>query len=158
MKKTNLLIMILSLSFLLASCGNKAAEEKSSNSIDNLSLAEIMTKLTDGIEEMPIAENMEVDSEIFPYFTFVDYIEGSECLASEATMSSVAHSVVLLRLPEGSDVEKVRADMEAKADPVKWVCVGAEKVEVISKGNTILLVMSFEDITDKIVENFKNIK
>ncbi len=38
------------------------------------------------------------------------------------------------------------------------VCVGAEKKEVISNGNHILLVMSFEDITDKMVERFMEMK
>ncbi len=132
-------------------------ENRSSVSLNEMSLEEIISNLNEDLE-MPMAENMIVEKDWYPNYVFVDYIDGSEALANEAMMSSVAHSAVILRLPEGSDVKKIRSEIEKNADPTKWVCVGAEKVEVVSNGNHILLVMSFEDITDAMVERFMKMK
>ncbi len=153
MKKRYLIMTILSVILLFSACtGNK--EE----AINSMSLDDIMSKVLENVENMPETESLKLVDEYYPSFLFIDYDEGYEALANEAMMSSVAHSVVILKLPEGSDVEKIRQDIEKNADPAKWVCVGAEKVEVVSKGNVIMLVMSFEDITNKLVENFNAIK
>ena len=45
-------------------------------------------------------------------------------------------------------------DIEANANPNKWLCVTAEKTEVVSHGNLVLLVMSFEDDATTVVDNF----
>ncbi len=149
-------IIIVILAFVLALSFIGCSKEEPKKG-DTLSLEGIFEEILKDIKDMPAVENLEITDELFPAFLFVDPIEGAEALASEGLMSSVAHSAVLLRLPEGSDVEKVRAEIEKNADPAKWVCVGAEKKEVIAHGNTILLVMSFNDITDKMVENFNNL-
>ncbi len=152
-----------------ATTENTAAEEttnSTSNSeqatddgkLSDMPLDAIANKLIANISDMPMTENFEVTADTYPNYLFIDYIEGSEALASEAMMSSVAHSVVLLKLPEGSDVEKIRSEIEKNADPQKWICVAAEKTEVVSNGNLILLVMSFEDIADTIVDQFKSMK
>ncbi len=190
MKKKYMIIAILILSLVMASCSktenketskeessakttensttstttitsetSKSSEkaENSGTKLNEMSLEEIISNLTKDLE-MPMTENMNVEKDWYPSYVFVDYIDGSEALANESLMSSVAHSAVILRLPEGSDIEKIRAELEKNADPVKWVCVGAEKKEVVSNGNHILLVMSFEDITDKVVERFMEMK
>ncbi len=131
--------------------------ENTETGLSKMTLEEIIANLTKDLE-MPMTENMNVEKDWYPSYVFVDYIDGSEALANESLMSSVAHSAVIIRLPEGSDVEKIRAKIEKNADPVKWICVGAEKKEVVSNGNHILLVMSFEDITDTMVERFMEMK
>ena len=44
---------------------------------------------------------------------------------------------------EGSDIEKIKAEIKEKVNPRKWICVGVDKedVIVINKGNVILLVI-----------------
>ncbi len=154
MKTKPFVVILLSLVLLLTACG----PGNENQAINSMSLEEILNKVTEDINEMPESETIEVIAEYYPSFLFIDFIEESEALASEALLSAVAHSLVLLKLPEGSDVEAIRTEIENKADPMKWVCVGAEKVEVVSKGNVILLVMSYEDIVKQCVENFNNIK
>ncbi len=138
MKRKYAIIAVLVLSILLVACTkteNKEtskAEEPSKTtksagaSLNEMSLEEIIANLSEGLE-MPMTENMKVEKDWYPSYLFVDYIDGSQALANESLMSSVAHSAVILRLPEGSDVEKIRAEIEKNADPIKWVCVGAEK-------------------------------
>ncbi len=134
------------------------SEQSSGESLSSMSLDAIANKLTADIADMPMTENMEITADLYPNYLFIDYIDGSEALANEGLMSSVAHSAVLLRLPEGSDVEKIRSEIADNADPNKWICVGAEKTEAVSNGNLILFVMSFEDITNTMVDRFKNMK
>ncbi len=121
---------------------------------DTRPLTEIMASLTNGIEDLPACMEAPLDEENFTFLSFGDYIEGAEGLASEAMINAVAHSVVLVRLPEGSDVAAFAAQVKANANPRKWVCVEAEKVSVVTKGNLVLLAMSREATVDAIVANF----
>lgn len=70
----------------------------------------------------------------------VDFEAG---LASESRISSQAHSIVLLRMPEGTDMEAAKAQIAASVDPFKWICVGVDpdKVRVESNGDLICIVM-----------------
>lgn len=124
---------------------------------DTRSLEELITKVTSNLGEMPVTGNMPLDSENFEFYTFASYIDGAEGIASEPMMSSIAHSVVLVRLPQGEDAQAFANKMKANADPRKWLCVEAEKVSVASKGNLAILVMSDASRVDKIISNFKNL-
>ena len=68
-----------------------------------------------------------------------------------------AHSVVLVRVPEGTDVEAVRADIEANANPRKWVCVEAEATWVKTSGQYVVMVMSTADMAAAIEANFNTV-
>ena len=74
---------------------------------------------------------------------------------SSPMIGSIAHCVVLLRLPDGTDVDEVAEQIKANADPRKWICVEAEAVEVRTAGNIVLLVMSSQTTADKVVSNFE---
>ena len=59
---------------------------------------------------------------------------------------------------ESEDSLLLKEKIENSVNPRKWICVEAEDVEVESKGNLILLVMSSESTTEKIENSFKNLK
>ena len=152
MKKIIGLICIAMVSLLLTGCGNK---------VENIegTLPEIMEKLYSGIpeEEMPMmVENTELNDENFKYFAFAD-VKYKEALASESMVGSVAHSVVLIRLEDASKAEDVVKEIKEKADPRKWICVEAENVYVLNKGDLVVLIMSNE-LADPIKANFENLK
>lgn len=86
--------------------------------------------------------NTEVTEETCEYFTGVKDLKYEEALASEPAINPGAHSLVLIRMPEGADIEKARTDILEGSDPQKWVCVGVEKVIVNNAGNLIILIMS----------------
>lgn len=155
MKKTITLIlcavMVLSMAACSAGNGGSADAEKPG---DTMSLEEIFENILADVKDLPMVDNVKVEPEMYESFLFVAPIDGAEALASEGMINAVAHSAVLLRVPDGTDVEAVRAEIEANANPRKWVCVEAEKTAVVAHGNTILLVMSFSDITDAMVKNF----
>ena len=119
-----------------------------------------MEKLYSGIpeDELPHLGNIEVSQDNIEYYLGTSDISYSEALASEPLMSSIAHSVVLVRLNDSKDAETVKEKISNNINPAKWICVEVEKqnVKVASKGNLVVLIMDNE-IADKILENFNNL-
>lgn len=76
-------------------------------------------------------------------------------LASEAMITSQAHSIVLLRMPQGADMQAAKAKIAESIDPFKWICVGVnpDKVRVESNGDLICVVMD-EENGDYYADNF----
>lgn len=151
MKKILFSLCTLLLCFTIAGCGSNKNVEGS--------LTDIMDKLYEGIpeDERPMMlENIELTNENFEYYAFTD-AKYKEAIASESMTGSTPHSVVLIRLENATDAEKVVKDIEKNADPRKWICVEAENVHVLSKGDLVVLIMSNE-LAPKIKTNFEKLK
>lgn len=134
--------------------GESQKPEVSDKDPQDMSLEELMEAVYNDVADLPATQNIDVNDENYKNYLFIDPIEGAETLVSEATINAVAHSVALVRLPEGADVQAVADEIEANADPAKWVCVTAEKTIVSVHDNTILFVMSFAETADAIAANF----
>ena len=152
MKRFAALALALLLLLFAAACSSDTDETENPGA--DMTVDEIMAQLIEGVNSEISVVSIPLDEENFKAYTFIDYIEGAEGVASEAMISSVAHSVVLVRLPADADAQAVAEDIEANANPNKWLCVTAEKTEVVSHGNLVLLVMSFEDDATTVVDNF----
>lgn len=154
LKKIIFVIMIFSVTLLFTGCGNKSVEG---------TLEDLMAKVYEGIpeSERPMyLENTKVDSENIDYYLGTSDIEYEEALASESMVGSIAHSVVLLRVKEGSDVEKVKETIKENVNPRKWICVGVEDDDVIikNKGDLIILIMvEDEDTRTTLEKGFDNL-
>lgn len=134
-------------------------EKPADTNPDTMALVDMFDLLYAGCEDdLPNAvESMAVedgDEETFNWITFTNYQEGFEAAYSESMIGSIAHSLVLVRVPDGTDVEAVRADIEKNHDPRKWICVEAEKSAVVAHNNTILLVMADAVVADQVLANF----
>lgn len=132
-------------------------EKPAAGDPDTMPLTDMFDLLYAGCEDdLPMGvETMEVtDEETFNWITFTQYQEGFEAAYSECMIGSIAHSLVLVRVPDGTDVEAVRADIEKNHDPRKWICVEAEKSAVVAHNNTILLVMADAVVADQVLANF----
>lgn len=153
MKKIGYIFMITMICFLFIGCG------KNQGNIQE-PLSDVMKKLYENIseDEMPLLENVEVTKENQEYYLGNVSFNYQEALASEAVMSSIAHSVVLIRLKDTKNIESIKKEIKEKVNPNKWICVGVEdkNVIVVSKGNLILLVMDDEYAT-QIRDNFLNL-
>lgn len=154
MKKLLLFVVVLMASLLVSGCGNQNVEG---------TLEELMTKVYENVpeENRPMMlMNTEVNKENIEYYLGSTDIEYSEALASESGVGSIAHSVVLLRVKEGADVEKVKETIKEKVDPRKWICVGVEKEDLIvkNKGDLVILIMvEDEDTRATLEEGFDNL-
>lgn len=148
MKRILLVFVTMFLALTLTGCGEKNVQG---------SLEEIMDKVYASIpeEERPMMlMNTEVNEENVEMYLGTSDIEFEEALASESATGSIAHSVVLVRVKDNSNVELIKEKIENSIDPRKWVCVEAEEVEVESKGNLIILIMSSESNVNKIETEF----
>lgn len=121
------------------------------------SLEEIMDKLYADIspDDLPAIETMTLTADDMGYYVGVEDLDFKEAAVSEALASAVAHSVVLIRMNEGADIEDAKARIEANANPRKWICVEAEKVIVDNIGDLVLLIMSNTQTADALHTAFK---
>ncbi len=80
-------------------------------------------------------------SDWFAFDTFIPYVDGYEALLYEPDIFTVAFSLVVMRVPDGTDTKAVAAEMKEQANPYKWGCVDAEIIESYYKDNVIILIM-----------------
>lgn len=154
MKKIGYGLLVLSLVLCFAGC------QKQSENISG-SLSDIMKEVYKNIpeDELPELVNGEVNKDNQEYYLGSSDITYKEALASEPLMSSIAHSVVLVRANNIKDVDNIKKEIKEKVNPRKWVCVEVDKKNVFveSKGDLIILIMDNEYATT-IRDNFLNLK
>jgi hypothetical protein len=154
MKKIIALMVVLFTVFSLAACKATDSKETGGNKTSNLegSLEDNLKKIydtakvDDNFKEYIKSglQNEKVTAERVEYFLGKSDLEFVEALASEPVMQPGAYSLVLVRVKEGTDVEKVKKDIKENVNPMKWICVGVkeENIVVDSIGDVIFLVMS----------------
>ena len=129
-------------------------------------LEEIMTKVYAGIpeENLPALMDTPVDSETVEGFLGTTEVSFKEAVAREPMMSSVPHSVVLVRLNDAKDADAAVEKIKASVNPRKWICVEASNVIVKSKGDLVILIMADTEMTSesealapKLEANFDNL-
>lgn len=153
-KKISLVLLVIMVTLLCSACGKKEENIKGN-------LPDLMNKLYENLDGFSTENLQQVaftkdEQEYFIGDVSFDY---KDALASEPVMSSVAHSVVLVRLNSSKDAEKAKKEIKEKVDPRKWVCVEVEEKNVIveSKGDLVLLAMD-NQYSEAIKENFLNLK
>lgn len=156
MKKLVCAVLALALTAALAACGSSSASSGQTQTYpgDEMSVSEIKDKVLEGLDDLPAVGDIEPDADNFEYFAFVPWEEGVECIVSEALINAVAHSMVILRAPDAETAQSMAGEIEANANPAKWICVEAEKTIVSVHGATVLLVMSSASAADAIAANF----
>ncbi len=105
-------------------------------------MAYLYASVTDEISVQHVYEE-EVNSDNVEGYLGTDKVAFTEGLAVEPMMTAQAHSVCLIRLPEGADVEEAKTLIRENVNPRKWICVGVspENVYVENIGNLVLLAM-----------------
>lgn len=139
------------LSVALASEGRAVTAESALMDIMGSLYVGANTVSTSGLEAMTIEPEMQS----FFIGAGAEMLEIEEGLVCEPLMTSQAHSVALVRVKDGTDVENAKKLIRENVNPRKWICVGVSEgnVRVESIGNLILLVMDNGD-PDTLVNNF----
>ena len=114
----------------------------------------LLDQLVGGINDELTVMNVEVTSDMFEYLVGAAPVDGAYAVASSPMIGSIPHEVVLVELPEGTDVEAFAAEMEGNMDPRKWICVEAESCWIKTSGNYVVKVMSTNDMSAAIEANF----
>ena len=141
------MLLVAVLGMVLTACG--AAESSS------MSLNKIVDALYKDVD-VPAHEIITLDKTSFESYAFTAYDEAYHAVAADALVNITAHSVVVIHTDK-SDGAELAASIVKNADPNKWLCVGAEVVDVAYTDNYVVLIMSYKDIADEIVANFKKL-
>lgn len=126
-------------------------ETQTGTSAASIILNDIIKDATD--PEMMLMETAVTDDN-FSWYFFIDPITEYKAAASEAAIFSIAHSVAILEVPDGEDVQAIADQIETNLNPRKWVCVEPEATAVEVNGNFILVTMSEQSVVDTVVDRF----
>ncbi|GAA4655264.1 hypothetical protein GCM10023142_24020 [Anaerocolumna aminovalerica] len=149
--------------------GNKGTENSKDNDkqeAKDKDLLAIIKKIYEIKEPGLMLDNKSVDlsnEDSVKYYTGLsDSSKVKKIAASEAMILSHAYSLVLVQLNDASDAEKVAKEMLNGIDTRKWICVGADDLQVVSRDDVIMLFMVSstleENVTSQqIVDAFKEV-
>lgn len=171
MKKiTKLLLLLLVCTSLvsLTGCGEKNVEGKLTDIMEKVyekMYADVkeeerpMLMTTDVLNPFEGATEEDIEYQI-KYAIGTNEIDYKEIAMSEPPMSSIAYSVVLVRMEENADIEAAKTKIKENVNPRKWMCVEVAEEDIIvkSKGDLIILIMvENETLREKIEEGFDNL-
>ncbi len=114
---------------------------------------QILDLVYEGIES-PATAPVALSAENEKFYLGVEGLDYRAGIGSDALITSIPHSVVLIEMNEGADIEAAKRSIKENADGVKWICVGVsdENIRVANVGNYILLVM--DENSQQYIDNF----
>lgn len=161
LKKRLIALTLITVSLLLVSCG-KAKEEASKLTAP---LPEIMDSLyknanlsQDFKDSLANFDSGEIPAESAEYLIGTAEVTYTEGFYSVPLMNVVPYQCILLRLPDGADMDAAKQTLADSADPRKWVCVEAESVIVENVDNVVLFVMGDSQTTNALRDAFLALK
>ncbi len=119
-------------------------------------LTALMDQLVANINDEMMVGTMEITADTYEYYG-IPAVEGVYAVVSMPMIGSIAHEVVLVEVPEGTDAAAFAAEMEANLNPMKWVCVEPENTWVNASGNYVVSVMSSADMANAVLANFNTV-
>ena len=145
-----LMALVMVLSFAACASGDAAGGKTVSGTLPEIidkiyAAADLDAETRDFVDSDVYGPvTMEIAAEDMIYYFGVEIPDAEEAVFSEPMMNANPFSVCLVRVKDGTDVEALKKDIKANADPRKWICVGVEDddVRVESIGNVVLLVMA----------------
>lgn len=152
MKKLLAILLAGAMVIGMVACGGNSGEEAAANLegtcieiLDQIyANAELDASFVESLEYFEKTTIPADDAEMKAWMIGTSDVNFTDSAYSAPMMSSVAYQCILLRLEEGADVEAAKQTILDNADPVKWVCVEAEKVVVTNVGDVVLFVMADE--------------
>lgn len=163
LKKKILTLSVLIGALLLVACGKSGDNAADGETEPKLvgSLSEIMNSIYENADlsqdfrdAMSGFDSGEIPSDSAEYMIGTADVEYTESFYSMPMINAVPYQCILLRVPEGSDLEAAKTTIKDHADPRKWICVEAESVVVENVGDVILFVMADTETANAIRSSF----
>ncbi|MBQ8589554.1 MAG: hypothetical protein IJ486_03770 [Firmicutes bacterium] len=120
----------------------------------DMTLEEMILASYAGIE-LPMTGEMEIDqtdAETVAFYLGTNDVTFKRGVVSEAMISSIAHSVVVLEMEDAAAAEAAAATLKETAPVGKWVCVVPEQSGTAFRDNFVMMAMS--NSADAILANF----
>ncbi len=105
--------------------------------------------------ELPMTGEMEIDqtdADAVAFYLGTNDVTFKRGVVSEAMISSVAHSVVVLEMEDAAAAEAAAATLKETAPVGKWVCVIPEQSGTAHRDNFVMMAMS--NSAEAILANF----
>lgn len=134
---------------------SKGSSSSIGTDISSMKLTELLSKICEGTNA-PANDVFDLDKESFEGYSFIKWVDGIEAACSEGQITTDAHSLVLIKA-NGADTKAIAEAIAKKADPRKWICVGAETGKVLYTDKYVLMVMTYERAFDGIKTNFEKL-
>ena len=154
MKKIFAIFFAALMVLCFAACSKSDNNNSEGDSNISMSLEEIINAV---YEKNPVELRLETtsidisDADMLKAFTGLDSADKiQEAVVSEPMMGSQAYSFVLIRLKDAADAEDVANAVIEGIDPRKWICVEADDVRVMTKGDVVALYMVGSQFGDEI--------
>ena len=159
MKKSSIIILIIAILVIIAGVAIYMITNQNSTNNSSINLKTMIdTIYKNSNVELPSLETQKIglsDNNVVSSYTFLsnnDNVE--ELVVSEPVMSSQAYSLVAIKLKNNANIEQVKQEIYDNVDMNKWICVSAEKIYITNSGNTIFVVMSFEEWATPVYNEF----
>ena len=153
-------MLVVPLAAFLFACSGSAGDE----TISAMPLADVMDAVYADIpsEDMPMfpEEDTVITKDNAQWYLGTTEVVYDEAIAREPLIGSIAHSTVLLRVEDESEIDTAMELIRNSVNTNKWVCVGIDPNDMVleKKGDVILLVIVDDAaLRDKLVQNFENI-
>ena len=142
MKKLFAVVMSVMLGLMAVSCAGQSAAKNIEGDLSAL-MAQIYANAD---ADAPMTYEAAITSENEVSMLGLAGVPYAEGLVTEPMISTIPHSMILLRMNADADIAKAKADIKANIDPRKWICVGVEPDQVIvdSIGDLVFVVMSVD--------------
>lgn len=152
MKKLFALIMIVIGLFAFTGCGNISVNITGTTNTGPVEaevfedeLSSVIERIYDIKDTQLALGNLPVDLESDDSVNFYTGLENADkiedVLVSETMIGSQAYSVVLVKVKNIRDVNSIANEMLEGIDQRKWICVGADDMQVVARGRIVMLVM-----------------
>jgi hypothetical protein len=132
----------------------EAPMEIPSEEVIGNSLSDMVKDIYNGVEVPMTFETVINEENALYYLGITDTSVFTEAISSDAMINVIPHSVCLVKVADGQDVEAVKAVIEENANPNKWICAQADTVIVDNVGDVIILIMVNDPVASAIHENF----
>ena len=154
MKKFVAVVLALAMVLSMAACGKKTEEteapalkvEGTMEELLNKTIEQRPVEFMGGVIPVDLTDTSEDGLWVLKNYTGLDSAESiTEAAAFEPMMGSLAFSMVMVRLAEGTDAKTVAESMKSGIDTRKWICVEADDLKVAGFGDVVMLIMVNSD-------------
>ena len=161
MKKLLMILVVLVLCVALVACGNKEDKQKERFVLDVENAEALVNELVGivGEENMFFGMMMPLGAVEAPNDLGLTEEEFNakvdHAVKYDPPMIPANHSLCIVKVKEGEDVESVKQAIFENANYRKWICAAAEKVLVADCGDYVMLVMSTPELCENLYAALK---